>query len=293
MRPEGLVGGEVEEWERLKRMPIQVRVFNVMKSWIENYCMDDPEDRGVLMAMKRFAQTTMFQPPQDGAHVWEGRATPILPKTLNSIKLLDVDPLELARQLTIVEARAFCKLMPTEFLKLAWGREGDSNVRRMSRTSNRISRWVAESILREEDARRRVALIKHYIHVADRCRQMNNFNTLISIIAARNFSRYREALHTINPPCVPFLGFYLTDLTFIEEGSPDFLRGYPPGMINFSKRMKTAEVILEIQQYQNVPYFLTVVGELQDFLKKCLEECGEVDEERLYEMSLALEPRER
>jgi son of sevenless len=46
------------------------------------------------------------------------------------------------------------------------------------------------------------------------------------------FRVMREALHRCDPPCIPYLGMYLTDLSFIEEGTPDFT---PEGLLNFSK----------------------------------------------------------
>lgn len=46
------------------------------------------------------------------------------------------------------------------------------------------------------------------------------------------FRSMREALHRCDPPCIPYLGMYLTDLSFIEEGTPDFT---PDGLLNFSK----------------------------------------------------------
>lgn len=48
----------------------------------------------------------------------------------------------------------------------------------------------------------------------------------------------REALHRCDPPCIPYLGIYLTDLSFIEEGTPDFT---PDGLLNFSKMRMVRE----------------------------------------------------
>jgi hypothetical protein len=31
---------------------------------------------------------------------------------------------------------------------------------------------------------------------------------------------YRTAIHEANPPCLPYIGVYLQDLIFIEEGNP-------------------------------------------------------------------------
>ena len=107
----------------------------------------------------------------------------------------------------------------------------------------------------------------------------------------QNFLKYRNRLRTIDPPCVPFLGLYLTDLTFIEDGNTDTIKSRSD-LINFDKRMKIAEKIREIQQYQQTPYLLEPVEEIQRFLAMNLEE-GERDPEVLYQKSLEMEPRER
>ena len=107
--------------------------------------------------------------------------------------------------------------------------------------------------------------------------------------STKNFAEYRETLHKANPPCVPFLGVYLTDLTFIEDGIPGLIK--KSNLINFAKRAKTAEVIRDIQQYQNVPYPLQPVPELQEYVLSNMKNAGDVHE--MYEMSLSVEPRER
>ena len=123
--------------------------------------------------------------------------------------------------------------------------------------------------------------------------------------STKNFGEYREALHLANPPCIPFfgkvlrvfqilwslnsLGVYLTDLTFIEDGIPSVIK--KSALINFAKRAKTAEVIRDIQQYQNVPYPLQPVPELQEYILSNMQAAGDVHE--MYDKSLAVEPRER
>lgn len=84
-------------------------------------------------------------------------------------------------------------------------------------------------------------------------------------------------------------GVYLTDLTFIEDGIPSIIK--KSALINFAKRAKTAEVIRDIQQYQNVPYPLQPVPELQEYILSNMQAAGDVHE--MYEKSLAVEPRER
>lgn len=121
----------------------------------------------------------------------------------------------------------------------------------------------------------------------------------------KNFAEYREALHLANPPCIPFFGelyfqpllivtdlfsgVYLTDLTFIEDGIPSIIK--KTDYINFSKRAKTAEVIREIQTYQNSSYPFKSIPEVQDYILSMMQSAGDVHE--MYERSLQIEPRER
>jgi len=248
---------------------------------------------------------------------------PIMPKTKKP-KLLDIDPLEIARQLTLMESRLFTKIRPHEFLARGKESGGDDNVKAIINLTNKISAWVADSVLTKDDPRRRAAVIKHFITIADRCRALQNFSSMSALIAAlnsppvyrlkrtwehvntkligllrdvektldngTNFTGYRAMLATLTPPCVPFIGVYLTLLTFIQDGSKDILVK-EGNLINFGKRQKSADVINEIKRYQALPYNLTSVESI----------CAVIDEglmtdktpDHLWDLSLSLEPRER
>lgn len=87
-------------------------------------------------------------------------------------------------------------------------------------------------------------------------------------------------------------GTYLTTLTFINDGAEDKVSGH---MVNFRKRQKAAEVILDIKRWQAMPYPLTQVPLLGAFLEECLNryEDGKDYGDQFWNQSLEREPRER
>jgi len=103
-----------------------------------------------------------------------------------------------------------------------------------------------------------------------------------------SFARYREHLRSINPPCIPFLAVYLSDLTFIDEGNPDTFPSTGLTVINFDKRQLVYEVISKVQLYQADYYELKKLEPLATFL----EELPRFSEDTIYKLSLFAEPRE-
>ena len=80
-----------------------------------------------------------------------------------------------------------------------------------------------------------------------------------------------------------FRGTYLTDITFIEDGNPDFQLG----LINYRKRELIHSVIQEIQQYQQKSYTFEFVDGIAHYLTEL--PCNEEDD--LYSLSIEREPR--
>lgn len=249
----------------------------------------------------------------------------------------DIDPLELARQFTIKESKIFCAVLPEELVGQEFRcdkrKSSAVNVKALSSLSSVMTAWVADSIMEETDAKRRAAVIKHWIKVCSKCLSLNNYSTLYNIFCAlestsvqrlnktwpllsqkyketmdelrhltdvaRNHAVYRAELRQRVPPCVPFMGLYLTDLTFVDEGNPDTRplsdapEGFPP-LINFDKHVKTARILSDIQRFQ-IPYRLQEVSEMQTWIETQLvrvKRDGSLDSMKLYRRSLAIEPRE-
>lgn len=71
----------------------------------------------------------------------------------------------------------------------------------------------------------------------------------------------RDALHRCDPPCIPYLGLYLTDLSFIEEGTPNFTE---EGLLNFSK-MRMVRDSMPLPLASPCPFYYVYTESLPHF----------------------------
>ncbi len=88
-------------------------------------------------------------------------------------------------------------------------------------------------------------------------------------------------------PCLPYVGVYLMDLTFIEDGNPD-IKG---NLINWEKRKLVNTIISQIQKFQMVGYNLQRDEKVQAFFAQAFASCGPLSDRDLYSKSLEFEPR--
>jgi len=93
----------------------------------------------------------------------------------------EIDALELARQLTIMESRVYCSIRADELLGAGNGGAGAGsrsskhvseamrtpNVRKMSSLSTRLTGWITEAVLGEQDQKRRTGLLKYFIKLGE------------------------------------------------------------------------------------------------------------------------------
>jgi hypothetical protein len=265
-------------------------------------------------------------------------ANPIISKSqLNALKgtkegkaacsILDFDPLEIARQFTIIESKLYCSIQPEELLALEWTKKNGSkavNVRAMSTLSNDLANLVAGTVLQLEDAKKRAVIIKQWVKIAGKCLELNNYDSLMAIICSlnssmvlrlkktwelvsaktkarleelktitdvgRNYAVLRQRLQNHVAPCIPFVdvGNGTTRQLPSESGRDSV------SVINFDKHMKTAKIIGQLQSFQ-VPYRIAAVPEMQEWMELQIHRVRASDEANVqsyYRRSLLLEPRE-
>lgn len=345
-KPQGASDEEMDQWVRLKQQPIQLRVFNALKSWVSTYWYDFLEDAELLKQLELFIINTMkgsgmekagnqllkvIDKQKEGGEAkrevsfGQEAPPPVLPPSAH-FTLMDLSPVEIARQITLIEYDLYCKIKPWECINQAWTKptknEKAPNIMEMIRRFNQVSRWVATSILQEQTPKDRAEVMSHFIDVAIECKELHNFNACMEIISGLqsssiyrlhmtwplirkeknkalneikalmtregNFQAFRDHLHRVDPPSIPYLGVFLTDLTFLEDGNKDFVVGEgDTSLINFTKRHKISHVIREIRQYQQMPYCLQHIKFIGDYLLKA----EYMEEDECYKLSVEMEPK--
>uniref|UniRef100_A0A8C0XI23 Ras-specific guanine nucleotide-releasing factor 2 n=1 Tax=Castor canadensis TaxID=51338 RepID=A0A8C0XI23_CASCN len=231
--------------------------------------------------------------------------------------------MELAEQITLLDHIVFRSIPYEEFLGQGWMKldknERTPYVMKTSQHFNDMSNLVASQIMNYADVSSRANAIEKWVAVADICRCLHNYNGVLEITSALNrsaiyrlkktwakvskqtkalmdklqktvssegrFKNLRETLKNCNPPAVPYLGMYLTDLAFIEEGTPNFTE---EGLVNFSKMRMISHIIREIRQFQQTSYRIDHQPKVTQYL---LDKTLIIDEDTLYELSLKIEPR--
>ncbi|EGD80856.1 hypothetical protein PTSG_01442 [Salpingoeca rosetta] len=365
---------KLEDFERNLPDLTRLRVLNVLKQWVDKHFYDFESDKTLLRELLQFIQREVrsdaqrerqcqavirviknkkskkasgqdasehTKPPPD--HLW-------LPVESNFLHVMTLHPIEVARQLTIIDSGLYRAIKPSELVGQQWNKadkESKSpNVLAFIRHFNHVSRWAIRTILEMSDLEERQLVLQSFLEVLFELRHLNNFNSLMALkealrnsaisrlkhtwaavperkmekfaaieeeVGGSNHANLRATIAQASPPCIPFLGLYLTDITFMEDGSPDYLSLDPsaPGkdvqgsdIINFSKRRLVGETCMTIQQFQNRTYNLATEDIIKEFLLRLppvheraqpLPDGSKASiqqfEDIMYEQSLKLEPR--
>ncbi|XP_065504431.1 rap guanine nucleotide exchange factor 1 isoform X6 [Caloenas nicobarica] len=222
---------------------------------------------------------------------------------------------EIAEQLTLLDAELFYKIEIPEVL--LWAKEQNEekspNLTQFTEHFNNMSYWVRSIIMLQEKAQDRERLLLKFIKIMKHLRKLNNFNSYLAILSAldsapirrlewqkqtseglaeyctlidssSSFRAYRAALADVEPPCIPYLGLILQDLTFVHLGNPDYI----DNKVNFSKRWQQFNILDSMRCFQQVHYDIKRNDDIVSFFNDFSDHLAE---EALWELSLKIKPR--
>eukprot|EP01105_Mastigella_eilhardi_P000341 TRINITY_DN1044_c0_g1_i11.p1 TRINITY_DN1044_c0_g1~~TRINITY_DN1044_c0_g1_i11.p1 ORF type:complete len:524 (+),score=124.10 TRINITY_DN1044_c0_g1_i11:973-2544(+) len=187
--------------------------------------------------------------------------TPLLPKVVeeaNYVCFTDLHPIEIARQLALIEHELVSSISIYELSHKAWEKpelaeKQAPNVAKYISWSNRVSLWVASEIVTTPHLGKRISTVSRFIHIADQSRTYGNWNGVFEVMTGlqmasvarlkhtwhgissadhtlfdgllmdvstdANYAAYRARLAVLEPPLVPYVAVWLRDLFFVEENA--------------------------------------------------------------------------
>lgn len=180
----------------------------------------------------------------------------------------------------------------------------------------------------QPNIKKRARIVENLIRALKECRRIRNFNGTMALMsglsnasvrrlkktwaaispkhmdelkeiedtmsAAFNYKIYREIFGELEKqprpgPCIPFIGLFLRDLTFLNDGNP---KKFKSGLYNFAKLRMVSERVLRMQVYQQAPYSFPPSGQTEILREYLREPSVMTDENALYKCSLLCEPKE-
>lgn len=230
--PPDLNPTQAAEWSNQIKPLVRLRVINIFKQWLESFwgnsshCdatanQDLLEIKAFLFRINDISEAvaarqllSIIQCRLEGVVNMKttqpsltSAPKPILPKKLNKLQFLKIDPKEIARQLTVMESSMFAKIQRSELLNKSWQKKDTSggpgpvsHIRVSIRYSNQVSNWVVSLIIAESELKKRTQVIGHLINVAS----VGLYAKYFLIDGYAKLNSYRRAMisKTIQPSSV-------------------------------------------------------------------------------------------
>ncbi|KAJ3505638.1 hypothetical protein NLJ89_g7311 [Agrocybe chaxingu] len=335
--PKNLTDPERKDWKANLCLPVQRRVLDVLTVWLEDHrlleeepyiskhlteflnAIDGPPLYLTATAILKSLERLTFTVPSS--------STTTSPKKSRKSKahkndLLKIDPSDVAEQLTVLESSLYMKITPQECLTYAKTQSGGA-VAKLSDfigTHDKLGAWVKLSVLNLDTLVKRAETVDFWIKVAEKCRVLNNFASMSSIIIALSsvvisrlhvtwghvgrksqldvllryneptggFAGYRQLLNTAEGPCVPFITMFLTDIIHAYEQF-DSQEG---GQIYFFQRARWHEIITKMLKFQSRPYCLPASESTMNFIEGHLRDGNQRDQNWYWNRSQELQHSE-
>eukprot|EP01080_Neovahlkampfia_damariscottae_P012250 gene12250-5835_t len=298
--------------DKLSKEEIQSKIINILNKWLlfdsktsiatinffkESFIIEIKNEELVnkflnLTTLKLKPKIIMKDPPKSK-----------FPKNFSSV--LDFEPIEFSRQLTMIDSEIFFLMERIDIL-----------------FENSISTFVTKSIVIEFDIKKRKKLLKFFIECTFEffklnelnltqsfvyslrsspvhrlkntwlCipqKMKNEFDKLVKIFSTEsNFKLIRNHTIQLQSPIIPCLNISLLDLSFVEAGNENHYQ-----MINWTKRKYNYQIIENLFKNQQEKHNFKIHEKFKEMLFKQFENLNEFDDKKLFELSLKAEPRNK
>lgn len=309
----------MERFTTYFQRPIYIRVTNLIKSWLEKHSYDFEEDPALLKRAQAFV-SQMVMPysatlakalqriENGGAPLVVDETAPLQQPILpmpgfapSTASLLEVDAVELARQLTLAQHAQFATIRPRECLDRAskgpQRAEKAPNVLHVLNYNEALTLWFEDQLKTADLGGASAAVLTKLLEVLDySASQLRNWQLVSVVIDAIQafipsndvgskfanlsphlwtaYDKYRQILAdhsksrdslTTTPPSILPLRYILAEIESIEDRLGKDVVG---SLINLEKRCTAGEVCKLMMTEQRVHYNLMPVPLLQQMIEE-------------------------
>uniref|UniRef100_A0AC35U561 Neur_chan_LBD domain-containing protein n=1 Tax=Rhabditophanes sp. KR3021 TaxID=114890 RepID=A0AC35U561_9BILA len=235
---------------------------------------------------------------------------------------LNIRSVKIAQQITLINSKLFHKIEESELLWWSIDQTNNHcfNLKLFTTNFNFVSFWCRSLVLVSDDPKLREKAFQKFLKIAKYLKQFGDLCSYLAILSALDsgplnrlnwskiikddikehraimasdysFRNYRHLFSQCKPPCIPYIGLMLQDLTFINNGTTETLNDkerHGINFINFVKCFKQYTILESVRKLKMWDYSFENNSQVDLFLNNFVDHYSE---EETWVRSEMIKPR--